>query len=391
MPALADLALEDLRHRLAVRLQAGFRLPDLRVPGLDLVEQVVDRRPVHRIAGDPGPPLDERHESDSGEPGSRPPRRPFGQCEQQVASDLIQPQVMQRLQDRQETGAVARQVGVRRPEDERLVSLVGAVVEECRRLGVGPRDDDARHSHDVELEPRRVEPLVLLILPDQDLAALMTAFLGARLLVLDVVARHAHLDESSDEVSNMCVTAMARVGVGDDERAKVDVRRCPALLLVHLGAREVLVPVGREERANQAGRLVRYLAQRVAREVRTGVLGCRPLRRGGPAAEVDGIDPHPLHHDCLTRRVRAEGRDLATLLEQLPKPGMEPFGGHPSDGVVGLDRALLLDDLARAMKAHDAIEPGRRAPLTGGRDLRFEVVHRWLGGVRGHRPDHSFS
>ena len=207
---------------------------------------------------------------------------------------------MERFQDREETDAVAGQLGVRRPEDERLVTLVSAVVKERRGLRVGPRDDDARHPHDVELQARRIEPLVLFVLGDQDLAALVAALLGARLLVLDVVARNPDLDESTDQVSNVRVSAVARVGVGDDERAEVDFRRRSARVLIHAGAGEMLVLVGSEECANQAGRLVGNLAEGVARKVGTGVLRMRPSRRGRPPAQIDGLEPHPLHHDGLT-------------------------------------------------------------------------------------------
>ena len=144
-----------------------------------------------------------------------------------------------------------------------------------------------------------IEPLVLLVLGDQDFAALVAAFFGARLLVLDVVTRHPDLDESTDEISNVRVAAMPRIGVGDDERTEVDFRGGSSLVVVHLGAGEVLVLVGGEEGANQAGRFVRDLAERVARKVRTGVLRLRPLCRGRPAAEVDGFDPHALHHHRL--------------------------------------------------------------------------------------------
>ena len=97
----------------------------------------------------------------------------------------------------------------------------------------------------------------------------------------------------------MRVAAMACVGVGDDERAEVDLRRRSTRLLVHLGAREMLVLVGSEERAHQAGSFVGNLAEGVARKVRTGVLGRRSLCRGGPPAEVDGLQPHPLHDHGL--------------------------------------------------------------------------------------------
>ena len=220
---------EDLRHGLAVRLQAGFRLPDLGVPGLDRVEQPRRPRYAPGVVADPGVLLDERHEPDAREPGGRLPRTP--RRTPRTAGGLGS----RRGPGRGATsgspgsrpGSSAGRVG--RPEDERLVPLVGAVVEERGRLGIGPGDDDARHAHDVELEARRVEPLVLLVLADQDLAGLVAALLGARLLVLDVIARDADLDESPDQVPNVRVTAVAGVGVGDDERAEVDGRCRPPL------------------------------------------------------------------------------------------------------------------------------------------------------------------
>ena len=89
------------------------------------------------------------------------------------------------------------------------------------------------HAHDVELEARGVEPLDLLVLGHEHLAALVAALLGARLLVLDVVAGHADLDEAADQVAHVGVAAVAGVGVGDDERAEVDLRRGLALRLGH--------------------------------------------------------------------------------------------------------------------------------------------------------------
>ena len=88
-------------------------------------------------------------------------------------------------------------------EDERLVALVAAAVEQVGRLGVGARDDDAGHAHDVELEAGGVETLDLLVRRHQHLAALVAALLRARLLVLDVVARHADLDEAADQVAHV--------------------------------------------------------------------------------------------------------------------------------------------------------------------------------------------
>ncbi len=99
---------------------------------------------------------------------------------------------------RQEARLVRRASEVGGAQDERLVALVAAAVEQVGRLGVGAGDDDAGHAHDVELEAGGVEALDLLVLGDQHLAALVAALLGAGLLVLDVVAGHAGLDEAPD-------------------------------------------------------------------------------------------------------------------------------------------------------------------------------------------------
>ena len=78
------------------------------------------------------------------------------------------------------------------------------------------------HPHDVELEARGVQALDLFVLRHQHLAALVAAFLHARFLVLDVVSRHADLDESANQVAHMSVASMSGIGVGDDERPIVD-------------------------------------------------------------------------------------------------------------------------------------------------------------------------
>jgi hypothetical protein len=59
------------------------------------------------------------------------------------------------------------------------------------------------HLHDVELEAGGAEPLDLLVLPHEHLAALVAALLHAGLLVLDVVARDADLDEAAHEVAHV--------------------------------------------------------------------------------------------------------------------------------------------------------------------------------------------
>ena len=61
----------------------------------------------------------------------------------------------------------------------------------------------------------------------------MTAFLGAGTLILDVIARHAGLDEAANQVADVGISAVTSVGVGDDERPVVVGRRRGALLIGH--------------------------------------------------------------------------------------------------------------------------------------------------------------
>ncbi len=122
---------------------------------------------------------------------------------------------------------------VGRAQHERLVALVRAAVDQVRRLGVGARDDDARHPHDVELEARGVEALDLFVRGTSTLPPWWPHFLVPGLLILDVVARHADLDEAADQVAHVRVAAVTGVGVGDDERPEVEllaVARCCSLI-----------------------------------------------------------------------------------------------------------------------------------------------------------------
>ena len=96
---------------------------------------------------------------------------------------------------------VRRDIGAGRSEDEGVVPLVAAVVEEVRGLGIGAGHDDAWHPHDVELEASGVEALDLFVNADENLAALVAALLGAGALVLYVIAGDPDLDEPADEVA----------------------------------------------------------------------------------------------------------------------------------------------------------------------------------------------
>ena len=173
-----------------------------------------------------------------------------------------------------------------------MVALVAAAVQEVRGFGVGAGDDDARHAHDVQLEARGGEPLDLLVNADEHLASLVAALLRARALILDVVAGYADLDKAPDQVAHMCVAAVSRVGVGDDERPVVDrIGRGSELLGRHARAQVGLVLVGGQQRTDDRRGLVGNLGERVAREVGARVLGDAALGGRRPATEVDALDP----------------------------------------------------------------------------------------------------
>ena len=99
---------------------------------------------------------------------------------------------------------------VRHAQDEGLIALVRAAVQKAGGLGVGARDNDAGNLHDIELEARSIEPLHLLVLRDQHLAALVAALLHARLLIFDVIAGNAHFHEAANQIANVRIAAVAR-------------------------------------------------------------------------------------------------------------------------------------------------------------------------------------
>ena len=279
-----------------------------------------------------------------------------GKRVEEVPVQLRDSGVVEASHHRQEAGLVRGNLQVGGAEQERLVALVGAAVEQVGGLGVRARHDDAGHPHHVELEAGGVEALDLLVGRHQNLAALMAALLRAGALVLDVVARHAGLDEAPNQVADVRITAVTGVGVGDDERPVVVGRRRGALLVGHAQPQVLLIAVGGEQRPHQPGGLVGHLAQRIAREVGSRILADGALRRSRPATEVDALDAHPLHDHGLPRRVRAEGGDALLLGEQFAQAAIEGLRGLARHGVVGRDRAALLYDLPGRVQADDSFE-----------------------------------
>ncbi len=317
---------------------------------------------------------DQLHDALTLQPGVRSGVFAVGEGVQQVPVEFLEPRVVEAPHHRQEAGFVGRDLQVGGAEQERLVALVGATVEQVGRLGIGARDDDARHPHDVELEACGVKTLDLFVGRHQNLAALMSALLGAGALVLDVVSGHPGLDEPFDQVAYVRIAAVAGVGVGDDERPVVD-RRCPfALFVAHPQPQVLLIAVGGQQGADQAGGLVGHLAQRIAGQVGPRVFADRALGGGCPPAEVNTLDAYPLHGHCLPGRVRAEGGDALALGEQLAQAGVESLRRLSRHDVIARDSAALLYDLACGVEASDAVEPRAVEVSLGGGCVFLEVI-----------------
>jgi hypothetical protein len=222
--------------------EPGLGLPDLNEPIGDRVERLpgIGQRIGQMRAGGL---VDGGEEPDLREPRVGVPVFLIGDRVDQVAVDLVEAFVVQTSHHGEVRSLVWGNRPVCRPENEGLVAIIPTAVQEVRGLGIGPGDDDSRHTHDVQLKPSGVQALDLLILGDQDLPALMAAFLGAGLLVLDVVARHADLDEPPNQIAHMSIPTVASVGISDDEGRKIDLGCAVALGLGHARARKVLVPI----------------------------------------------------------------------------------------------------------------------------------------------------
>ena len=88
----------------------------------------------------------------------------------------------------------------------------------------------------------------------------MAALLGARTLVLDVVARNAGFHKAADQVANVRIAAVAGVGIGDDEWPEVVSLRRGSLRLGHTRAQIMLVAIRRQQGAHERRRFVGHLA-----------------------------------------------------------------------------------------------------------------------------------
>ena len=216
--ALAEF--EQFGDGFAVGLQPGVVLPGVDEPRLDLVEEIVDGL-LGAVLPCRGRLDDQGRNALALQPGIGGGVFAVGERVEEMTVQLRDSPVVEAPHQCHEAGLVGGNSQICCAKDERLVTLVGAALDQVRGLGVRARDDDARHTHDVELEAGGVEALDLFVRRHQNLAALMAALLRTGPLVLDVVSRHAGLNEAADQVAYVRIAAVTGVGVGDDERPEV--------------------------------------------------------------------------------------------------------------------------------------------------------------------------
>jgi len=190
---LTAAELDHIRDRLGIALQVGLGLPLLQVLCLGPLQQRLERRPVGLLERFRAL-FEHAHHAGPREPGAGLVVLRGGDLEQQMAAHIVDAQLAEPAQDGNVADLVGRQLNVGGAQDERMIALVPAPLQERGRFGVGPGHDDTGHLHDVELEARGAQPLDLLVHPDEHLPPLVPALLGAGFLVLDVVARNPDLD-----------------------------------------------------------------------------------------------------------------------------------------------------------------------------------------------------
>jgi len=193
---------------------------------------------------------------------------------------------------------------------------------------------------------------------DEDLSSHVAALLGAGLLVLEVDARGAGLDEELDELHNGAEATVAGVAVGDDGDEVVDLRWCSLAGEDGRGAFLILPAVVVELGAHELITLPGHCVHGIIRKVRPGLVGAARRARALPPADVDaaqmGCHLYHLHRIQRAERVAVSPRRVEPREELV----------ELATGGVGIG----------AFRRRDAVSPGAGgARRTEGRHVRGGV------------------
>mmetsp|Transcript_26252 Transcript_26252/g.54066 ORF Transcript_26252/g.54066 Transcript_26252/m.54066 type:complete len:519 (-) Transcript_26252:151-1707(-) len=181
--------------------------------------------------------------------------------------------------------------------DVGVVDRIDVGVDHGGGLRIGARDKNQRRVEDVGLQAAGNEALDVLPRRYQDLAAHVPTLLRAWLLILDVDARSAVLDEHLCELHGRRKTSVTSVRIRDDGIEVIHHRSLGALLGRHAAALFVLLPVMEQLGLEELIHLVRHRVVRVVRNVGAGLIGGRGRGARLPAAYIDrGNVLRHLHH-----------------------------------------------------------------------------------------------
>jgi len=243
--------------------------------------------------------------------------------------------------------------------EERPVVVVDVRRDEVGRLGVGAREEDGRHAHDVGGEPRGDQFLDRLARRDEHLAAHVAALLDRGQLVLEVDARGARLDHRLHQLEGVQHAAETGLGVGDDRREVVDVPLALGMLDL----------VGAHERVVDALDHARHRVDRIERLVRVHLARDVGIGSDLPARQVDRLQAGL---DLLHRLVageRAQRADEGLVVHELP----QLLGAAPRERVLDVQRTAQAHDVLRRVAAPDAL-PARILRPVLLESCRFQVV-----------------
>merc|ERR1719329_850449 len=97
-----------------------------------------------------------------------------------------------------------------------MINRINVGVDHCCSFCVCASDDDEGSVEHVSLQPQRDQTLSVLSRGDQNLAAHVATFLGTWLLILDMDACSAILNEHFAQLHGRCDAAVTGVCIGND-------------------------------------------------------------------------------------------------------------------------------------------------------------------------------
>ena len=139
-----------------------------------------------------------------------------------------------------------------------MVARVDVARDERGGLGIRARNGETVDPHDVELEPDGDEPVDVLLDRDEHFAGHVTAFFGARRLILDVDPCSAFLHEKLGKLHRGTETAVSGVGVCDDGAEIIDCRGRGELRVTQTGALLALLAVVEKLSGEKMFNLIRH-------------------------------------------------------------------------------------------------------------------------------------